>query len=165
MLDRSSLLLSTWSSAGKLNVSPSLARKSSSLQQMMLRRLFFVAGSSSRTTLNFPEIAAADFATSAFLTTLAAVMHFVFLATHQHLETRVPTECTQAGWPGKIIGFFGGVKADLAQCLFCGFAFSFLSWSAQNRFPLSGRISSELPGIRCSDTVSAAHQRCPSTSA
>jgi hypothetical protein len=26
--------------------------------------------------------------------------------------------------------------------------------SAQNRFPLGGRISSKLPGIRCSNTVS-----------
>ncbi len=38
---------------------------------MMLRKLFFVAGSSSRTTLNFPEIAFAAFATSLSLTTLA----------------------------------------------------------------------------------------------
>ena len=45
--------------------------KSSSLPQMMLRRLFFVAGISSRTTLNFPEIAFAAFATSLSLTTLA----------------------------------------------------------------------------------------------
>jgi hypothetical protein len=45
--------------------------KSSSLPQMMFRKLFFVAGISSRTTLNFPEIAFEALATSLFLTTLA----------------------------------------------------------------------------------------------
>jgi hypothetical protein len=48
----------------------------------------------------------------------------------------------------------------------CGFAFSFLSVSAQNRFPLGGRISCKLPGIWRADIVYSAHHEVnPSTSA
>ena len=69
MADRSSLLLSTWSSEGKLNEIPSSPRKSSILPQIMFRRLFLVAGISRRITLNFPAIDFDPSATALFLTT------------------------------------------------------------------------------------------------
>jgi hypothetical protein len=48
----------------------------------------------------------------------------------------------------------------------CGFAFSFLSLSAQNRCPLGGRISGTLRGIQCADIVYSAHHEVnPGTSA
>jgi hypothetical protein len=50
---------------------------------MMFRKLFLVAGSSSRTTLNFPDIAFAAFATSLSLTTVAVSRMFGQTGNHR----------------------------------------------------------------------------------